>query len=69
MKWKKKDAVERDKAADKARAEVDKVEVAWAVPLRLAISVRACVRNAERRNHTNAACPASSANARSVAPP
>jgi len=60
--------VEREKAADKARV-VDRVEVAWADPLRLAISEPACVRNAERRNHTNAACPASSANARSVEPP
>jgi len=65
--------VEWEKAADKARAKVDKVAVdkvavARVVPLRLVLSAPACVRNADRRNHTNAACPALSANARSVEP-
>jgi predicted Fe-Mo cluster-binding NifX family protein len=66
--WLSGDVVEQGKAADKARAEVDKVEVAWADPLRLDPPVTAFVRNAGRRNHTNAACLASSASARSAEP-
>jgi len=62
------DVVEWEQAVDRGKAGAARAEVAWAVPKPRELEVAACVRNAERRNHTNAACPASSANARSVEP-
>jgi hypothetical protein len=61
--------VERGKAADRARVAADKVDVAWAFPLRLALSAPACVRNAGIVNRMSAECLACRSSARSVEPP
>lgn len=64
-----KDAEEPQKEPDEARAEADKVEVAWEVPLRRVMPARACVRNAGIVNHMSAECPACRSSARSAEPP
>jgi hypothetical protein len=56
-------AVERDEV--KGAKDAD----AWAVPRLLDPTGTAFARSVGRRNHTNAACHASSANARSAEPP
>jgi len=64
-----KDVVEWDKAEDKAEGGADKVGAPWAAPWRPGLPDNASAQTADRRNHTNVACRASSENARSAAPP
>jgi len=54
------------KAADRGKVEVDKAEVAWAVPLREALAEPACARNAGTVNRMNVESPAYRSSVRSA---
>lgn len=60
------DVAERGKAADRGRVEADRVEVAWAVPLRDALAELASVRSVGTVNRMNVECPVCRSSARSV---
>lgn len=64
-----KETVQWEKVEAKVRAEADKVEVEWAVPLRRARSAPASARNAGIVHRMSVECPVSTANARSVERP